>query len=305
MVKQLSRMGSTGNRVNAMGPRGAALPTIIGSDSRYGLKGELNTLTSSDNHIRLSELGCIASHLQAIRLFTESGKEYGLILEDDVEIQNWIDIREIHKIAPDDAELISLFTFPRKKEAIHKLVNNNNKGCMFTDWEPPFFSTLAYTLTRKNAIKILKNCTRDTTILIFNSIPQADMFLYSSVKTYITSSNMVTVNFEKSFPSCIHPEHDTLNKLGANIQRQNKPHLVFEKFMMRKNIFFSNIGDDFPLDNLLADYSFGNNFYFVLYYYGDSEERFDNICNCFSGEHIVIRHKGCKFQNLLHFLDTG
>jgi len=305
MVKQLSKLGATGIRVNAMGPRGAVIPTIIGSDRRYGLKGELNTLSSSRNHTRLSELGCIASHLEAIRLFTESGKEYGLILEDDVEIQNWIDIREIHNIAPDDAELISLFTFPRKKEAIQTLVRNNDKGCMFTVWEPPFFSTLAYTLSRKNALKLLGKCKRDNTVLIFNSIPQADLFLYTLVKTYVTSSNMVTVNFEKSFASGIHPNHDALNKLAAKIQREKKPHPVFEKLKNRKNIFFSNIGDEISLHNLLAEYSFGNNFYFVLYYYGESDERFGNICECFSGDHIVIKHKGSKFQNLLHFLDTG
>ena len=305
MVSQLRKMGTVGCRVNAMGPRGAAMPTIIGSDRRYGLKGELNTLTSTHNNdTRMSELGCIASHIEAIRLFTESGKEYGLILEDDVEIQNWIDIREIHRSAPDDAELISLFTCPRNKEAIHTLRCNNNKGCVFTEWEPPFFSAVAYTLTRKNALKLLAKCTRDNTILIFNSIPQSDMFLYSSVKTYVISSNMVTINFEKSFPSCIHTEHDVPNSIHAKIQRENKPHQVFEKFMKRKNIFFSNIGDETPLNNLLAKYSFGNNFYFVLYYYGDSDERFDNICTCFSGDHVVIRQKGCKFQNLLHFLDT-
>ena len=91
VTNHLNDLGITFERFNAVNGRELANDVAGYSKWRYAL------YTAKKKNP--GELGCYFSHIEALKHFIESGKEYGLILEDDVNFP--VEIKEVLKSALD------------------------------------------------------------------------------------------------------------------------------------------------------------------------------------------------------------
>ncbi len=146
------------------------------------------------------EYACSLSHLNTIKIFSETNYEYALILEDDVTLEfvkYWDKkISDIIKEAPSDWEIILLnYMYFFQLNNTFQFVRNNN-----------IWSTQAYIIKNKTAKDIIKKyyINNKFNIMEFKN-HSADHILYNMCKSYcykypyFTYSNM---NF-----SSIHPFH--------------------------------------------------------------------------------------------------
>ena len=67
---------------------------------------------------------------------------------------------------------------------------------------------------------------------------------------------------------------------------------------MTKNLVFTSAGDNTQLETLWHSLETKMNYDIVIYYYGDSEEKFNIYKNI---SKYIFRNKGSKFQNFYHF----
>lgn len=112
--------------------------------------------THGRKSIRLGEIGCYQSHLRALRAFIVSGKEFGLILEDDVMPQLNISLAVAQLIAwKDDWDIVPLFHF-------HKGVPvriRNTTDFKLTVHLTHISSSAAYIVNRRSAEILLQYLT--------------------------------------------------------------------------------------------------------------------------------------------------
>lgn len=104
--------------------------------------------------IHPGEIGCYQSHLMALRVFLESGKPFGLILEDDTVAEPWLaDTLSTLFQWSDDWDIVPLFHFHRGGPVTIRRGN----GMSLTVFFGPVSSAAAYLVNRKAAAVLVED----------------------------------------------------------------------------------------------------------------------------------------------------
>ena len=171
------------------------------------------------------ELGCMLSHMKAIRTAYTAGDDVALILEDDVCLALhpfWpVTLTQIINTAPDNWGIISLMCTPK-----HNNWDNHHQA--FISTKESCWSTQAYIINRpamKNIILTLFNDTASQ-ISFGSHRPISDVLLFNITQSfnYIKHHLIYPYNCTEIFTSTIHPSHNQVhqrisnNILLANIQ---------------------------------------------------------------------------------------
>ena len=146
------------------------------------------------------EIGCVTSHLKAIKHWYETtDSPYAIIMEDDVDLQlvkNWdFSWKDFYSLIPYDWDVVQLAiicTGPLHIKLHKRFVNN--------------FSTAAYMINRHHAEKLLKFHIRGDKYKLDNGCrPRAvaDDLVYNSGNTY----SIPLLLYKIQLGSSIHPEH--------------------------------------------------------------------------------------------------
>jgi GR25 family glycosyltransferase involved in LPS biosynthesis len=194
------------------------------------------------------EYACLLSHLDTIKIFSNSPYTNALILEDDISLEYvkyWNkSICDIIKNAPKDWDIIMLNYI--SKEKITKLYTPNING--------KISSCQAYIINKKSAQKLMNK------ILLFdnkytlnkNFIHTADDYIYSSLKTYVYKYPYFTYSIEND--STIHNWHLDYHNYGKvlalmnwqeiydfKLDKKYKNILIKNKLMLTKNKYVFHI----------------------------------------------------------------
>jgi GR25 family glycosyltransferase involved in LPS biosynthesis len=175
------------------------------NDLRYILEGEYPPNMSS------SEVGCVASHLDAVKQFYATGEPYAVIMEDDCDLDlvnywnfSWGDF---FKRLPYDWDVcqLSVICDTCVYFRIHKRFIND-------------YSTACYLVTRHYAEKLIRlHCSGEKYKLDNGVLPRAvaDQLVYNSGNTY----TIPLLLYKNSLGSEINPSHvDTLHRVNYEIQ---------------------------------------------------------------------------------------
>ena len=146
------------------------------------------------------EIGCVTSHLKAIKYWYEtSDTPYAIIMEDDCDLSvvkywnfTWTDFIARSPYAWDVIQLAIICTGNIVVPIHTRFVND--------------FSTACYVITRHHAEKLIKNHIRDDKFKLDNGVkprPVADDLIYNSGVTYATPILL----YKLELGSTIHPEH--------------------------------------------------------------------------------------------------
>jgi len=161
------------------------IPAVDGADIK-NINALLETPLPANKTDNLNVYGCILSHMNTIKQFSESNNKIALILEDDATLeykQYWRQsIRTIIGNAPSDWEIIQLGLIPGSGYSVQ-----NAK--MF---EPHVtrlqWSTIAYLINRDGAQKFIRNHCSNTGKYSFDPSytdhHTADIYLYDKIRTY-------------------------------------------------------------------------------------------------------------------------
>lgn len=104
--------------------------------------------------IHPGEIGCYQSHLMALRVFLESGKPFGLILEDDTVAEPWLaDTLSTLFQWSDDWDIVPVFHFHRGGPVTIRRGN----GMSLTVFFGPVSSAAAYLVNRKAAAVLVED----------------------------------------------------------------------------------------------------------------------------------------------------
>lgn len=145
------------------------------------------------------EIGCVTSHLKAIRQFYETGEPYAIIMEDDCNLDlvkywnfTWDDL--FCRVPYDwDVLQIAIICTGDIHVKVHKRFVNE-------------FSTACYVITRHHAEKLLRLHVRGDKYKLDNGVkprPVADDLIYNSGNTY----SVPLLLYRIELGSSIHPEH--------------------------------------------------------------------------------------------------
>jgi GR25 family glycosyltransferase involved in LPS biosynthesis len=131
-----------------------------------------------DKTINDAEYGCLLSHLEVIREFSQSSYDIALVMEDDVTLdfkKYWKkDLKTIIGKAPADWDIIML-----------SYISNELPPNEFTLNENKYWSTLAYIINNKAAKKLINEIYIDGKYNIETYINnEADQYIYQKVTTY-------------------------------------------------------------------------------------------------------------------------
>jgi len=157
------------------------------------LKGRYPDMMSS------GEVGCVTSHLKAIKQFYDSGEPYAIIMEDDCSldlIKYWnFSWKDFYGRIPYDWDVcqIAIIATGDIHIKIHKRFVNE-------------FSTACYLITRHHAEKLLRLHTRGDKYKLDNGVkprPVADDLIYNSGNTYA----LPLLLYRTELGSSIHPDH--------------------------------------------------------------------------------------------------
>jgi GR25 family glycosyltransferase involved in LPS biosynthesis len=184
-----------------------------------------------------TEYACLLSHLDTIKLFSNSPYVNALILEDDISLEYtkyWNkSICDIIKNAPSDWEIIML-----------NYISINNLIELYThNIDGKISSCQAYIINKKGATKLMNH------ILLFDNkytlnkhfTHTADDYIYSSLKTYVYKYPYFTYSIEND--STIHNWHldyHNYGKVTALIRWQEiygfKLDKKYKKILIKNNI---------------------------------------------------------------------
>lgn len=175
-------------RIPAIDGKTANIPSFFNSEENE----KINKIQSN------TEYGCLLSHLETIRTFSETNYNIALILEDDISLDfkpYWEkSIKEIIEEAPNDWEIIQLcYLF------------SNILDEKFNEFYP---STLGYIINNKGAKKIMNLRENNIYNLKKHSDTEprvSDYFIYSYFKTYCYKHPMFIHRTNND--SVIHSEH--------------------------------------------------------------------------------------------------
>ena len=169
------------------------IPGILGKDVRY----KYQNYKYSDG-----ELGCMLSHIKALKELRDSNNEYALILEDDASFRlsyKWkYKLSEICNKLPKNWITCQLYFIPSKEE-------NLVKGILKSDGA---WSTAAYLISKVGAVEIL-NKIDQFSLLNLNVEPLADHLLFRIFKerSYRLYPRLIFTDNQMN-PSILHPEQD-------------------------------------------------------------------------------------------------
>ena len=182
------------------------------------------------------EYSCLCSHIEAIKAGYESGEEYFIVCEDDININFKLDINKLIQNRPINCEIIQMM-----------IISNNHsnffynefykKGYLFASANYLVPSAAYYFITRKGAKTILdmylnpitnKYTFKDTKIMKI-----ADYLIYKSVNSCISTFPLCINSLQ--FESNIHVEHFNDHKNAYEkifqIQKDYKSHpFIIEKY---------------------------------------------------------------------------
>ena len=149
----------------------------------------IESVLSVNHRVVDKEYACLASHLDAIRMFSKSNYETAIIFEDDVSLDMkpyWKKtIQQVMDEAPKDWEILHLCNANlNQKEKYLKLtypcyahnLNTNN---------PCKWSAAAYLIHKRAALKLMKLWDGKTYKLHPNTYHQADYIIYELLTTYM------------------------------------------------------------------------------------------------------------------------
>jgi len=148
------------------------------------------------------EYGCLISHMDAIKEFSQSNYDVALIMEDDItlELQKYWrkSIRDVINNAPSDWEIITLFS-------------NFEEPKFNTDEYKPFvvnkdYSAVSYLINKKGAKKFIANHYNNQKYDLQNNNQHvSDIYIYDNVKTYLYKFPYFIYKTDND--STIHSEH--------------------------------------------------------------------------------------------------
>jgi GR25 family glycosyltransferase involved in LPS biosynthesis len=160
------------------------------------------------------EIGCITSHLKAIKYWMEtSDSPYAIFVEDDVDFDTvrywnftWADFASKVPYDWDVIQLAIICTGPLHVKLHKRFVND--------------FSTAAYMITRHHAEKLLKHHVRGDKYKLDNGVkprPVADDLIYNSGNTF----SIPLFLYKIELGSSIHPDHiDIIHRSSHDGLRQ-------------------------------------------------------------------------------------
>lgn len=174
------------NRINAIDGSSIKISDHI---SKYNEKGTT----------KLSEFGCLLSHLKAINTFSNSDYNIALIFEDDVSFElteYWkISLNNIIKNAPCDWGIIQLYT-----------MNKPDNNILYKKWNDKNWSTIAYIINKKSAKEFMnKYYINNKYIFEHEPLYASDLYIYKYIKTYTYKDQLFVQRNNND--STIHSDH--------------------------------------------------------------------------------------------------
>jgi GR25 family glycosyltransferase involved in LPS biosynthesis len=141
---------------------------------------------NKNNSMSYSEFGCLLTHLDTIRKFSNSKYNIALILEDDCTLdlkKYWKkSINKIIQEAPSDWGIIQLCYYTNDMDSI---LDWNNNNILYHKWNN-HYSTLAYLINKKSANNFInKYYINNIYSLDYYQSYCADNFIYNNIKTYV------------------------------------------------------------------------------------------------------------------------
>jgi GR25 family glycosyltransferase involved in LPS biosynthesis len=130
-----------------------------------------------------SEVGCLLSHIKAIKKAYNDGQEQAIIMEDDICIdvleKSGGSLERTILQAPLDWEIIQLhYSNPHE---LKKLLTDKR---IFVEWQQSFYSTGCYIINKKGMEKLLQNSMDDVLLTPNANFAVADDYIYRQCKTY-------------------------------------------------------------------------------------------------------------------------
>jgi hypothetical protein len=165
-------------------------------------------ITGRYPEISSGEVGCVTSHLKAIKHWVETtDTEYAIMCEDDIDLEpvkywpfSW---REMYSYLPYDWDVVQLAVInPRK------LLGNLHPRLVDD------FSTACYMINRRYAKKLIALHVRGDKYKLDNGVrprPVADDLIYNAGKTY----SFPIFVYKVDLGSTIHPEHVDIYHRGS------------------------------------------------------------------------------------------
>ena len=206
-------------------------------------------LVSRNDTVTDQEYSCLFSHLEAIRVFSESDKETALILEDDVSIEYkkyWMkSIQDIMNDAPKDWEIIKLCSFQQVDKLTNKYtlwkpwqIDKKITKCGLSNGWIADWSCVAYLIRHKAAKKLIKELYHDHKYVLDNQYYHvADALLYQKLKTYIYKYPYFTVR--DKYTSYINIHNKSRKRQLGNTKYRNelkqKAVHMYKRLFSRKN----------------------------------------------------------------------
>jgi len=154
------------------------------------------------------EYATICSHLEAIKQGYIDGNDYFVVCEDDIILDFKIDFDKIIANIPNDYEILQMMVISKSHlEFLYQNCYKNNS--YFVKYTPITPSAAFYLISRKGAEIILEKYINKTTnkwdIEEFNSLKVADVLLFQSVNTCVSTFPLCSFNI--NFKSQIHDFH--------------------------------------------------------------------------------------------------
>jgi GR25 family glycosyltransferase involved in LPS biosynthesis len=231
----------------------------------YKIKNKTNdtidgiTFYNYYNDLSNSEIGCVMSHLIAIKTAYDNGDEIALILEDDTVINliNLLDFKfeQLYKEAPQNWEIISLFHMSNSEYDINFLRKNHFNSTKEYEYLQHdnmhyLYSTVGYLINRKGMKKIVDyvydNLTQSYHIgrnLLLTPNGRADFFIYNIARTYYLQPDLFyPQNLEMQ--SNIHTEHtDSHIKRSLEVIKYYDDKMKIKDFFKKYDIpaFYINL----------------------------------------------------------------
>ena len=155
--RSTDRLQSAEQHFNAVGlpfERIVAIDAHNEDMSIYPIDRKVFQRTHGRTTIRPGEIGCYFSHLKAIRVFLASGREFGIILEDDVLPQGQLSaVLEELLAFSNEWDIVSLFHFHRGGP----IVVRRSKEFSLAVHVAHISSAAAYLLSRNSAERLIKH----------------------------------------------------------------------------------------------------------------------------------------------------
>lgn len=168
------------------------------------------------------ELGCLTSHLRAIKEGVRRGWDKFVVIEDDIRLRSNLNMSLIWATAPKSAGLLILGVgTPNGLWERWGMLKNHRKP--WTKWKrrDPVWGTLIYSITRESAKRIQRRFPCNTTYCdLARAVPPfvvADYTIYSSVPTFVFNFPLVDHMGTDAFkmPSTIHSGRKTSHEKAS------------------------------------------------------------------------------------------